>query len=388
MSAPGFDLAALRRWPDVEDPTLVAVDASDRLLLDLAADDLARVGDGEVVTLLDGYGALTLGVAAIGATGIRAFQDSIVGERALAANAGDLVGSSRSMPLAPELVAGARVVLLQLPRSLDELDELAALVSHAAADDVVLYAAGRIKHMTPAMNEVLARHFETVDVGHARQKSRPLIARGPRRSALREPARQFHADLGMWVVATGAAFAGTRLDIGTRALLAVLGQAAPNARHLVDLGCGTGVVAAWLARERPEAAVLASDVSAGAVASARLTAEANGLRTVTVTQDDALSQQPDASADLVVLNPPFHLGGTVHTGVASKLFAAAARVLRPGGEFWTVYNSHLGYRGELARIVGPTREVSRTPKFTVTASTRRAPERAAPCAGSSSTRHT
>ena len=34
----GLDLAALRRWPDVEDPTLVAVDASDRLLLDLAGE--------------------------------------------------------------------------------------------------------------------------------------------------------------------------------------------------------------------------------------------------------------------------------------------------------------------------------------------------------------
>lgn len=374
MTGLGVDLAALLpglgRWPDVDDPTLVAVDASDRLLLDLAAADLARAGDGEVVTLLDGYGALTLGALALGATDVRSFQDSVVSERALAANAGALAGGYRSLPLAPALVAAARVVLLQLPRSLDELDELAALISHAAADDVVVYAAGRIKHMTPAMNEVLARHFETVDVGHARQKSRPLLARRPRRSGPREPSRHFHADLGMWVVATGSAFAGTRLDIGTRALLAVLEQAAPDARSVVDLGCGTGVVAAWLARERPEAAVLASDVSAGAAASARLTAEANGLTNVTVTQDDALSQQPDASADLVVLNPPFHLGGTVHTGVASKLFAAAARVLRPGGELWTVYNSHLGYRAELQRVVGPTREVSRTPKFTVTASTR------------------
>lgn len=365
-------LAGLGRWPDVDDPTLVAVDASDRLLLDLAAEDLARSGDGEVVTLLDCYGALTLGAVALGASDVRSFQDSVVGERALAANSVStgLAGAYRGVALEPASVAGARVVLLQLPRSLDELDELAALVSHAAADDVVLYAAGRIKHMTPAMNEVLGRHFDTVDVGHARQKSRPLVARGPRRSAVREPSRQFHADLGMWVVATGAAFAGTRLDIGTRALLAVLGQAAPDARSLVDLGCGTGVVAAWLGLRRPEAVVLATDVSAGAAASGCLTAEANGLSNVTVTQDDALSQQPDASADLVVLNPPFHLGGTVHTGVASKLFAAAARVLRPGGELWTVYNSHLGYRGELQRVVGPTREVSRTPKFTVTASTR------------------
>lgn len=43
MTSPGVDLAVLLaglgRWPDVDDPTLVAVDASDRLLLDLAADD-------------------------------------------------------------------------------------------------------------------------------------------------------------------------------------------------------------------------------------------------------------------------------------------------------------------------------------------------------------
>ena len=89
---------------------------------------------------------------------------------------------------------------------------------------------------------------------------------------------------------------------------------------------------------------------------------------MTVTRDDAFGDQPDASLDLVVLNPPFHLGATVHTGAASKLFAAAARVLKPGGELVTVYNSHLGYRAELTRVVGPTDELSRTSKFTVTRS--------------------
>ena len=38
-------------------------------------------------------------------------------------------------------------------------------------------------------------------------------------------------------------------------------------------------------------------------------------------------------------NPPFHLGGAVHAGAAMKLFDAAARVLAPGGELWTVFNS-------------------------------------------------
>jgi len=61
----------------------------------------------------------------------------------------------------------------------------------------------------------------------------------------------------------------------------------------------------------------------------------------------------------------------VHAGAGLKLIEAAARVLAPGGELWTVYNSHLQYRPSLERLVGPTREAGRNPKFTVTASSRR-----------------
>ena len=57
--------------------------------------------------------------------------------------------------------------------------------------------------------------------------------------------------------------------------------------------------------------------------------------------------------------------------IAPRLFADAARVLRPGGELWTVWNGHLRYRPQLERIVGPTRQVGRDRTFTVTASARR-----------------
>jgi 16S rRNA (guanine1207-N2)-methyltransferase len=89
---------------------------------------------------------------------------------------------------------------------------------------------------------------------------------------------------------------------------------------------------------------------------------------VTVVRDDGLHTQPDNSVDLIVLNPPFHVGAVVHTGVALALFEDAARVLKPGGELWTVFNSHLGYRQALARIVGPTDLVTHTDKFMVTVS--------------------
>jgi 16S rRNA (guanine1207-N2)-methyltransferase len=366
-----FDFGALRRFPDIEADNLFAVDASDRLILDEAADALVSHADS-VVVIGDRYGALTLGAAALyGAHGIRVFQDSLGGEFALGHNAAaaELDDRYSNHELGPELLVGARVVLLQLPRSLNELDELAATIARYADPDVVVYAGGRIKHLSQAMNEVLGKHFNSVAATLARQKSRALVARGPKPVETEYPQREYHQELDLWVCAHGGAFAGTKLDIGTRYLLSFLREMKADARTAVDLGCGTGILAAALAKSRPELAVLATDQSWAAVASARATAEANDLP-FTVMRDVGLSNQPDACADLILLNPPFHVGSAVHAGVALGLFDEAARVLKPGGELWTVFNSHLKYRAALMRSVGPTRLVGQNPKFTVTVSTR------------------
>jgi len=359
----------LRRWPDLETPELQAWDTADAYLLDEAASDI----DGsDVVVIGDTHGALTLGALEWGARSVRVHQDAVVGELALAANAEHLgLAGFTSLPLEAALVAGATVVLLRLPRSLEALDEIAALIAAHAAPEVVVYSGGRIKHMTVGMNPVLERHFAQLDVSLARGKSRLLIARDPRPGTASTPREAFLPELDLRVVATGGVFAGARLDIGTRALLEVLDQV-PTAGTIIDLGCGTGILAAQAKRSQPTARVIASDQSASAVASARLTMAANGLD-VEVVREDALATQRDDSADVILLNPPFHTGAAVHGEVATRLFEEAARVLRPGGELWTVWNSHLQYTPRLRAIVGPTRQAHRTAKFTVTVSTHRSP---------------
>ncbi|MDQ3114219.1 MAG: class I SAM-dependent methyltransferase, partial [Actinomycetota bacterium] len=138
-----------------------------------------------------------------------------------------------------------------------------------------------------------------------------------------------------------------------------------------DLGCGTGALAVTLARVRPGLEVTATDDSASAIASTVATSAANGVAAqVTAVRDNAMASMPDASVDLVLCNPPFHLGTSVHAGAALKLFAAAGRVLRSGGELWTVFNTHLAYGSSLRRLVGPTRVVGRDARFTVTMSRR------------------
>lgn len=381
-----FSYASLRRFPDVEAPNLQAWDATDEQLVQRA---LAAGADGaEIAVIGDEYGAITLALTDAGYRGIRVHQDLATGRRALARNAVELGLGPSEIPceLDESLLQGARLVLLQLPKSLAELEEIADAVARWAAPDATLIAGGRVKHMTLAQNEVLGRGFAEVQPQRAERKSRLIVASGPRAVPAQPPypvAEQIEVpglDAPLTLVAHGGAFAGAKLDIGTRVLLEVMGRTLRPAQGadsssvptVVDLGCGTGALAAACALSHPGVRVIATDRSAAAAASARATMIANGIDDrVAVAHDDAGSEIPDHSADLILLNPPFHLGSGIHTGAATRLFEAAARILRPGGELLTVYNSHLGYRSELATRIGPTDQLHRTSKFTVTRSTRR-----------------
>lgn len=360
-----LDFTPLRRWPDIEADNLFAYDASDRLLLDLAA---AHIPGARIAIIGDNYGALTTGALELGGHDIRVYQDELLGERALAANTPE--GDYRNYPLGADLLAGATLVLMQLPRALGELEEQLDAIARFADPSVTVIAAGRVKHLTPTMNPIMQRYFGSFDISHAHQKSRAFTLRAPRSAPESPfPVREFHTDLELWNAAHGAVFAGATVDFGTRMLLLAVRASAKDSGTAIDLGCGSGLIAASIARSKPGMRVIATDQSAAAVASAHLTAELNGVADrVTVVRDDGLQTQPDNSAELVALNPPFHIGATVHTGQALRLFADAARVLRPGGELWTVFNTHLGYRQALARIVGPTELVTHNARFTVTVS--------------------
>lgn len=403
--AAALDRIPLSRWPYPEASGLQAYDATDQLLLDTAhawwqaGHDAAGPHTAPAVVLEDRHGALALPLLLAGHP-VRLGQDALAQERSVdhnlalwreAAPQGSPdsdCGTPNRPGIGPELLTGARTVLLQLPRPLDALEQWAQLIASVAADDVVLLAGGRDKHMTRRQNTVLERYFASVVPGRGRSKSRILTARGPRRGVPAPfPRTAEHALPGVGPVtlaAYGATFGGPQVDPGTAVLLEHLGPAIQSATgsaavtRAVDVGCGNGTIAVYLAlagRRRDgvdRIAVVATDQSADACASTRDSARLNGVaEAVEVRRDDALASFPAASEDLLVLNPPFHTGNAVDPRVALRLVSECARVLRPGGQLWCVWNSHLQYRPELERRVGPTRQLARNPTFTVTVSTRR-----------------
>ena len=238
-----------RRSTPTRRPELV--DAADRLLLDESASARADLPHGTLVVIGDVTGGLTLGSADGGARGIRVHQDPLTAERALEGRARERgqADDFTSHGLEPELVEGARLVLLRLPRSLDALRDIAGLIAAHAHPEVVVFAGGRIKHMTTTMNDVLREVFGRVDVTHARQKSRVLVARQPSGGGVPQARTEDHPGL-LTVRALGGVFADTSIDIGTRFLLEHLPDELPE--EVIDLACGTGVVATVLALRHPE----------------------------------------------------------------------------------------------------------------------------------------
>lgn len=260
----------------------------------------------------------------------------------------------------PGDLGGVDLAWAHLPKSLAALDEMA--VSVQGAMDVTFLGAGRDKHMNKSMNEVLGRHFTAVAATLGRRKCRGLRAWGPANQEPEWPKFRRHHDLDLVVAAHGATFAGNKLDAGTQFLLENLDVAGQD---VLDFGSGNGVLSAVLARKGHR--VLARDVSWSAVAATLETVAANELE-IDATWADGLVGYDDHSVDAIVTNPPFHRGVAKDSDATLAMFDDAARVLRPGGQLWCVFNSHLPWRSELNTRLGPTRVVAQNRGYTVVVS--------------------
>ncbi|MET7366353.1 class I SAM-dependent methyltransferase [Streptomyces sp. NPDC005566] len=123
-----------------------------------------------------------------------------------------------------------------------------------------------------------------------------------------------------------------RADAAARA---VLGLVPPSARTLVDIGCGTGLVAERIALGRPALRVFGTDTSYGMVRLARQRIGAVALA------DARRLPLAGATADAVCAVWLLHL--LRGAGEVRAVVAEAARILRPGGVFVTTVDKDAGH---------------------------------------------
>lgn len=287
--------------------------------------------------------------------------------------------------------------IVNAPKATQALAETVAAVQAHVTTVIVI---GRSDSMSRAVNKELARGFARVDVSPgvgkhrmiigSRALSSPSLPSFPKHGSIDHPATG-----PLQVRAHGACFSGVKGDEGSAALLEALAAetqiaatstveartvevTAGSPRSVLDLGCGNGWLLCAALQVTSAATGAGVDVSRAAVASAGETAEANGLEIETVLADatDAQALAGPGSGlssdgyDLILLNPPFHQGTAIETDTAAGLMRTAAKLLAPGGQVLTVFNSHLRYRDVLERHIGPSEQVARTSKFTVVRSRR------------------
>ena len=248
--------------------------------------------------------------------------------------------------------SGVEAALRAAPTSTEIVSLIAAHLAAAGRDEAQLQAEWLVSHTAGVPRLELAARSRLP--GLAGQEGR--LAAAAVRLAAGEPLQYVLGD---------AEFCGRLFRTDRRALIPrpeteelvehVLRRLAARppgpAPVIVDVGTGSGCIAVTLALERPDAAVIATDVSADALALAGENAAALGAR-VDFRAGPLLAGCGPASLDAVVSNPPYvptaqcdalpaeiraHEprlaldGGPDGLAVIRPLLAAAATALRPGG---------------------------------------------------------
>ena len=140
-------------------------------------------------------------------------------------------------------------------------------------------------------------------------------------------------------------FSWDRIDPGSALLAKTL---PPMAGKGADFGCGVGVLArAVLAAPKVESLMLV-DLDRRAIEAARRNIE-DPRANFAWTDVRSAGIEP-GSLDFVVMNPPFHDGGTEDKQLGQTFIRQAANALRRSGTLWLVANRHLPYERVLAEV--------------------------------------
>lgn len=181
----------------------------------------------------------------------------------------------------------------------------------------------------------------------ARRHHRICTTAGPGNDSAIEAAlaagkAQLVEDLGLW--SQPGVFSWNRIDPGSALLLAHLPALVGRG---ADFGCGIGVLSRAALASPKVTHLTMIDVDRRAVAMASRNMPNVDESRITLRWADARTFTPLSGLDFVVMNPPFHEGGSENQALGQSFIQCAARALRAGGVCWLTANRHLPYEAIL-----------------------------------------
>ena len=349
--------AGLAGWDDVE-PALT-----------LLAEDVQIAAGTRVLVLESGGGALAVWAAGKGAE-VVCYDSSVIGVRLTRAALDENGVSGQVMEAACPSASDAGtfdLALLPIPKGRAYARALIAGAARALKPGARLYLAGPnaggAKAVVQDAGEIMGRSATL------RTKARNRLAMAVRLAGtgalVAAPGENFHEftwdDLALF--GAPGVFSWEAVDDGTARLLATMDAALCEGQRVLDVGCGVGVIGLQAAR-LGAAAVDMVDAAWLAVDCARQGVQSNWLADrCRVWASDLYSDVPaidpesnvPAGYDLILSNPPFHVGHAVGTDAAEALIRGAFARLNRGGRLRVVANLFLPYDRLMADVFGQGR---------------------------------
>jgi 16S rRNA (guanine1207-N2)-methyltransferase len=321
--------------------------------------EVARPANDARVLLIGGHAALGVALARRVPAGEVVLLDisaiaAEMGRRTLEANA---IGNARvwdAISVLPERAAQFDMVAIEAPSDRKLARRWLAEAHQALLGGGVLYLAGANDHgIRSIVGDAAALFGDAAVLGYKRGQR---VARADRRAS--------QTDVPDWADSLGIApdtwyefeivvrgqtlrlrslpgvFAHDRLDEGTRLLVEAIEP--PIGARVLDIGCGSGAIG-LLAARLGAAQVDLVDASLLAVAAAQENIRQNQVAGARAFACDGVPADRRGWYDLILTNPPFHVGKAVDYEVAHAFIGQARRALKDGGQFVLVANQFIRY---------------------------------------------
>ncbi|MBB1319246.1 methyltransferase [Shewanella sp. SR43-4] len=369
----------LFRYPSQQASNLQAWDAADEYLIKYLID--AEITPSTTAILNDNFGALTCALAAQAPnsellietdakTSLLGCQQNLLGNKLAPTN----IQWFNSRDTLPDNI---QLVLMKLPKNLHYFGQQLARLSTVLPAGTQILIGAKAKSINPALLASIEKNLGPASASLAWKKTRVIscISDGKPRSLAQ--AVSWNVDeLKLTMSNLANVFAANKLDIGARIMLDNMPKGEFN--HIIDLGCGNGILGLHAKQCYPHAQIHFVDDSDMAIASAKHNWHANALdaqsqepQTEQTPQaffhwDDCLSNLPaDVEPDLVLCNPPFHQGEAITDHIAWQMFVDAHKRLKKGGLLHIVGNRHLAYHVKIKRIFKNCTTVASNGKFVI-----------------------
>lgn len=162
-------------------------------------------------------------------------------------------------------------------------------------------------------------------------------------------------------------FSQKKLDRGTEFLLEHL----PDLKgHILDFGCGAGVITCAILKKNPQATLDAVDINAMALEACQRTLAANDL-SAQVYPSNGLSQT-QKMYNAIISNPPFHDGLAKTTLVTEQFIKDSFHKIKPNGLWQVVVNQHLDYAHTIEKHFGNVNILAKNNHFKIFQQTKKA----------------